>query len=286
MNSPGELIVVYTALFGSYEALVEQPTKRHSKARYICFTDDPALTSDSWEIVLIRSTIEWDSIRSARRVKILKYRELRENISVWIDNRVILKATPEELVGRYLQDNNLALPVHDHRATVRDEFGEVIAAGLDQPWRLREQLHELEKHGRGVLEEAPFWTAIILRRRAEDVDFAMETWHDHVLRYSRRDQLSINYAINYAGVSTTAISIANSHSDIHDWLRADVLPKRSEVLYGHTFKYGLLVHVLDAVLGSKYAIKVRNRLQRQRWALLARLQERNRTGKSDQKPVE
>jgi hypothetical protein len=45
----------------------------------------------------------------------------------------------------------------------------------------------------------------------------MDIWMDQVLRYSRRDQLSVNYAIRTAGLRVNAITIDNFQSDYHSW---------------------------------------------------------------------
>jgi redox-sensitive bicupin YhaK (pirin superfamily) len=41
---------VYTTLVGGYEELNEQPIAQSSSIPFICLTDDPALTSNTWQI--------------------------------------------------------------------------------------------------------------------------------------------------------------------------------------------------------------------------------------------
>jgi len=263
-------ITVYTALFGDYEQLVEQPVRAQSSADFVCFTDNDALESETWQIRVVRPTMPWDTVRAARKIKILGHEIFESEVTLWIDNRVVLKATPETLVQTYLGENAMALPLHDHRASVRDEFAEVLAAGIDQPWRVREQLHYLEVSDRDVLHEVPYWTAILLRRRDDRVRRAMEIWADNVLCLSRRDQLSVNYAIKAAGLSVTAIVIDNTESPLHRWLRADVLPKKAEILYGRSFRYRSRDRVKDLILGAPNAIRMRNAVQRYWWKVAAR----------------
>jgi hypothetical protein len=45
----------------------------------------------------------------------------------------------------------------------------------------------------------------------------MARWFDHVLRYSRRDQLSANVALGVAGIPVNGVEIDNFSSPIHDW---------------------------------------------------------------------
>lgn len=255
-------ITVYTALYGSYEKLVEQPISAHSNAKFICFTDDPDLCSDTWEIRVQEPALPHDSIRSARKVKILGFEDLDTDVSVWIDNRIVLKIRPERLVEMYLNDADLALPLHDHRLSVEAEFREVIAAGLDNRIKVREQLEFCTMIAPEVLSEAPLWTAIILRRKSLHLLTAMERWWDQVALFSRRDQLSVNYALKSAGLRVNTFHLPNMESEVHDWLRADKLPKRNDVLYNPGFHYSIGRHILDAVTGNRWSIRVRNKLQR------------------------
>lgn len=45
----------------------------------------------------------------------------------------------------------------------------------------------------------------------------MEEWYRNILRYSRRDQLSLNYAELVSGVTINKIKINNYNSDFHIW---------------------------------------------------------------------
>jgi len=67
MNSaPGYSACVYTVLSGGYEQLNEQPMARQSRLKFICFTDDPELTSESWEIRPMVPILADDPVRSQR----------------------------------------------------------------------------------------------------------------------------------------------------------------------------------------------------------------------------
>ena len=256
-------IVVYTALFGSYEALVEQPMAADSAVKFVCFTDDETLESDSWEVRLLRPTVPWDSTRMARKSKILGYREFEEaEATLWIDNRVILREPPEVVVNSLLAEADIAMPLHDHRSSVADEFTAVLRAGFDEPHRVREQLHFISAVMPVVLHEVPLWTAIVARRRTPEVDRAMDTWWDLVMRHSRRDQLSANYAVRDADVRINKFSLPNVESHMHTWLRIEALPKRKDVLFSRGWKYTLAMHLRDALSVNRYSIAIRTRVRK------------------------
>ena len=67
INLDGE-DVVFTSLFGKYEKLNEIKIDKNPNTRYICFTDDDDLISETWEIFLItpKSNLNPQSVYSKR----------------------------------------------------------------------------------------------------------------------------------------------------------------------------------------------------------------------------
>jgi hypothetical protein len=209
---------VYTALMGQYEQLNEQPVAAGTDVEFVCFTDDPELTSDSWDVRLVPPRFPLDSIRSARFIKVLGAELLPEYDEVlWIDNSVVLRKTPDELLDSWLRDRDIAVPSHSFRASVIGEFDAVVASGYDEPSRVYEQLIHYSTLEPDVLRETPYWTALIARRRSPEVDRAMHLWWDHLLRYSRRDQLSFNFVAVQAELSVCRVDIDNLNSEWHEW---------------------------------------------------------------------
>ena len=210
---------VYTTLIGDYEKLNEQNTSHNSSIEFICLTDDKALTSETWRIQQVQPVFSMDPVRSQRDLKIRPHFHLPEfDQTLYIDNSVILKELPEELFDIYLDDTPFAVPTHSFRETVLDEFIEVSRLGFDDQGRIFEQLnHYLIDHA-DILDERPFWAAIMLRDSRDDrVRAMLEFWLAHVNRYSRRDQLSMNLAFRMAGLTPKAIPIDNHSSWFHSW---------------------------------------------------------------------
>jgi hypothetical protein len=255
--------VVYTALFGSYESLVEQPLSAQSSCDFLCFTDDPTLTSQTWKIVHTEPSIPLDPVRSARHIKIVGHDALEGyQESLWIDNRIVLKKSPESLLRKWLHSNDIALISHSGRASVRAEFAAVLHWHLDDPARVREQLSVMEAIAPTVLDEVPYWSAIIARRNSARVNSAMRIWMDFVLRYSRRDQLSFNYTIQKQSLPVEVLELDNRQSEWHEWLTAKQLPKDKRQRYGSFFKYGLGAHLIDAATTNRLVRNIRWRLLR------------------------
>ncbi|MGF1500755.1 MAG: glycosyltransferase domain-containing protein [Paracoccaceae bacterium] len=210
--------VVYTAVMGGYEQFADATIQADDRTDLICFTDDPALTSDRWQIVHIPPRLINDSIRSARFVKIMGPELLAEyDESLWIDNSVALEAPVSDVFDRLLADCDFGLPLHSFRQSVSAEFDAVVDTGFDDVARVYEQLLHYASTEKAVLEQKPFWTAILARKHTPSVRDAMEQWWEHVLRYSRRDQLSINFILNNRDFRINAVDIDNFKSDFHRW---------------------------------------------------------------------
>ena len=211
---------VYTCLIGGYEVLNEQPMAAASSLDFLCFTDEPTLTSASWKLVPYTPAFPLDPVRSQRIVKLSPHDLLPGyDVSLYIDNSVILTAPPEEVIARYLTDGAAAaMPGHSFRASVRDEFMEVLRMGLDDGGRVLEQLNHYVMTDPAGLEAVPFWSAIILRRHHDpEVIAAMRLWLAQVLRYSRRDQLSSTYALGRSGLEVARFEVDNLGSWFHRW---------------------------------------------------------------------
>lgn len=222
-----ETACVYTALFGQYERLNEQPIRHESQLRFICFTDDPDLRSDTWDIVLVKPIFPVDPTRSQREYKMLPHRVLPEySVSLYIDNSVVLKRPPESELALHLSDCDFALPGHSYRRTVLDEFYEVSRLGLDDPSRVFEQLNHYSLTMPSVLEEVPYWCGILFRRHGNPtLRETLELWLQHVYRYSRRDQLSINACCAATGLEPKRLPLDNFRSAFHEW---PIIPERDK----------------------------------------------------------
>lgn len=206
---------VVTALIAGYEPLSEQPVAARSDLRFICVTDDPALVSDTWEIRVVEPAFGRDPVRSARRIKVLLHEYVPEcDETLFIDNAITLRELPETILDGVLADHDLALVRHSSRDSVADEFLVVADDGLDDPARVYEQyMHYAALHPE-VLEQRPFSAGFIARRRDPAVEAAMRTWFDHLLRYSRRDQLSLNVALMEHDVEPAILELDNAENPL------------------------------------------------------------------------
>ncbi|EXU76318.1 hypothetical protein BG55_06060 [Erwinia mallotivora] len=211
---------LYTVIIGGYEELNELPSEiAASSLAKICLTDDPTLTSKTWEIRVVKPAFPMDTVRSQRILKILPHRFLPEfERSLYIDNTIYLKRNPVEIINTFCENSDISVPLHSFREHVYEEFLEVARGGLDDSARIFEQMNHYQLTHSEVLKLKPYWSAILVRNHMKKhVIDLMESWYRQVLRYSRRDQLSLNYAEAETGVNINPIEIDNFSSTYHQW---------------------------------------------------------------------
>lgn len=158
------------------------------------------------------------------------------------------------------------------------------------------QLDAYRQHHPEVLESAVLWTAILARRRTPEVQRAMETWITQVLRYSRRDQLSVTYALASTDVAVTVVPIDNNESALHYW---PVAPNRSEdmavvsrvsAVETDAAHIARLYREIEAFRGQEQLLAARNAqlediLASRSWRLLTRAQAVSRALRAPRRPV-
>jgi hypothetical protein len=209
---------VYTYLFGAYDGLIDQPVAAESTADFLCFTDDPTLVSETWTVIVVQPRFAADDVRSARRLKIIGHEALDAyDATLSIDASVLLRQPPEKTIDAWLADADLAVAHHSYREQLLDEFDEVIRLNYDDRARIHEQLIAYSLTDPDALQSRPLWTGMMVRRRTEAVDQAMRLWFDHVLRYSRRDQLSLPIVLAECPVTVRVLELDNFESEFHEW---------------------------------------------------------------------
>lgn len=138
------------------------------------------------------------------------------DVSLYVDNSVLIRRPAEAVIDEPLRESALGLLQHSFRATVREEFDEVVALGFDAAPVCAEQLEHYAAVDPGSLDVPPLWSGIIARRHDDaHVVAAMERCFAHVLRYSRRDQLSLWYALRSEGLQPAVHLLDNHESHLH-----------------------------------------------------------------------
>ncbi|MGK6351986.1 glycosyltransferase domain-containing protein [Parapedobacter sp. DT-150] len=197
--------VIYTAIFGDYEGLL--PQKQLAGWDFICFTDNKQLQAAPWQVVLVEPPVAGDNVRSSRYVKINPHLFLAEyEISIFIDGNFLVIGNVDQLVETVLSDGVIAC--FDHNQNTRDardcvyveyaaikQLAEERGVYKDDPEVMERQMAFLRAEGYPE-HNGLVYSGVLLRKHHDpQLISAMEDWWYMVKHYSRRDQLSFDYAM-------------------------------------------------------------------------------------------
>ena len=220
-GSPGDRLVVYTCVFG--EGYQLSPVS--GPGEFLAFTDREDLEPRGWTVTRVAPLLPGDSARSSREQKIRGHRWLPDHErSLYVDPTVELLGDPES-VWHWLTAGSpdvwFGAIRHSARATVLDEFAAVLGLAFDAPERLHEHLRALTLTEPKSLTLRPVWGGMMARRHHDPRCVgAMEDWFAQVLRYSRRDQLSLPGVIERAAPQGVhLIDADNRGAGLHSWPR-------------------------------------------------------------------
>jgi SAM-dependent methyltransferase len=213
-----DLVVYTTVLAGAYEQPANTFPEDATGFERICFTDDPHLVLENWSVVLL-DDVALDAGRESLRPKLLPHAVLPEfEWSLYIDHRVRLKVNPLDIQRMYAAgDEQFVSFKHPERDCIYDEAEEVIHRGMDSERRVREQVDYYRQKGYpshdGLID-----SSMLLRRHSDPAVARMSAeWFEHVLRFSKCDQLSFNYVARRNRFSHSLFPDTIRESDIVDW---------------------------------------------------------------------
>ncbi len=190
--------VVYTALFGNYDDLID-PKENYEGCDFICFTDQKHLTSDVWEIRLIEEC-EMPANMMNRKYKILPHLFLSEyEWSMYADANIKILNNPFELANKYLAKHDFAMPKHFARDCIYEESKECVILGKSKYDETRKQMDTYEKEGFpknfGLGEN----NILFRKHNSEKVMKMMNDWWEELNTHTKRDQLSLAYVLWKSG---------------------------------------------------------------------------------------
>jgi hypothetical protein len=186
--------VVYTVLTGSESELNNPFPDSCGEFERICITDDMSIEPNGWKLMELDAHY-LDASRASRHPKLLPHHYFPEfEWSLYIDNTVKFKIDPLMILNLYAErEKGYWCFRHPWRDCVYDEAEEVILAGKEDERCVREQMDYYR--AMGYPERAGLCANGVLLRRHNDSAVVRlgEIWFEHVLRFSKRDQLSFNF---------------------------------------------------------------------------------------------
>jgi hypothetical protein len=219
----GTRLVIYTALVGAKEALgnplagLAPDASSDLALDFVCFTDNRSLQSPVWRFVYLDPS-HLPPERLSRRPKALPHEYFPDDpFSLYIDNTVSLKRLPTSADLAHAQRPYL---LRLFRATRRENLSQeadVIATlGYEASDELCTQL-DFYARFRSIASITPFSTCTVLLREHNHPQVARlgVAWWEHILGFSKRDQMSFDYAVKQTGAQ---IHYFDAQIGDNDWL--------------------------------------------------------------------
>ena len=191
-------VAIFSAITNGYDSL-KLPERLDPDFDYVLFTDSPAPDTGIWEIRPIVS-FHSDLTRAARFVKTHPHTLLQEyDVAVWIDSNIMILGDLDPLIREVLASEvPLGAIPHPSRESVYDEVVSCSNRGKDEISVMEEQIEKYrsESFSHSDLIESNF---LVFNIRHEKIKALLDAWWREIDLHSRRDQLSLNYALFRAG---------------------------------------------------------------------------------------
>ncbi len=223
-DAPRKKLVVYTALVGAKEPLANPLAGLPEGATsdldldFVCITDNPALTSPVWRFVPI-GLRHLPPEKLSRRPKALPHEYFPEaDYSLYVDNTVNFKRLPQ--AADLATDRPYLLRAFRHatRTDPQQEAGAIVMLGYDDVGTVCNQLDFYAAQGPlNAIGPLTTCTVILRSHHHETVRRFGTLWWESLLNFSKRDQLSVDYALREAGAQVQHWPGATHDNDLLDW---------------------------------------------------------------------
>lgn len=187
-------IVVFTAIVDQYDTL-KMPEYINDQYDYIVFTDCEIEDSGIWQIRPI-TYFDEDPTKTARYIKTHPHILLSEyDIAIWIDANIMIINNFHDIIDNFISSGLLlgAIP-HPNRNSIYEEISACRKRNKDnlKIMELQVKKYKSENFFHDDLIETNLM--IFLMHNNKLIDF-LNLWWNEIHYFSRRDQLSINYAL-------------------------------------------------------------------------------------------
>ena len=185
-------IVIYTAITGNYDDLI-MPKHINENCDYICFTDNPTLVSDFWQVRIIDET-HIDNIRKARKYKVLPHLYLPEyKYSLWVDANFEIIGDVEKYIMEFSNHSPMLCIIHPERDCIYEEALACINQNKDDKQIIQKQIKKYS-HKNYPIHNGLIASGVLFRKHNDpNLTKIMNEWWSEIMTFSRRDQLSFNY---------------------------------------------------------------------------------------------
>lgn len=189
-------IAVYTAIVGEYDMPVIHEVL-DPDIDYYLFSDRSVPDMGFWRVHSI-AYHHPEPVRKARYVKTHPHALLPEyDLAIWIDGNVLIRSDISVFLQQARESGQACIYGidHPHRRCLYDEARTLTSTGKDKAIRIQRQIQAYRDAGyqdRNGLIETNFMVVDLTHAGTKTL---MRHWWGEIVRYSHRDQLSINYSL-------------------------------------------------------------------------------------------
>ena len=113
---------VLTYIINDYENVIEIQEK-DSEAEYILVTDNPNLTSDTWNVIYDASLENLSVFDKCYKIRFFPFNYCKSDICLRIDGNVKIKRNLKPLIDEFDKENyDLSVMIHPERNKISDEY--------------------------------------------------------------------------------------------------------------------------------------------------------------------
>ena len=223
-DGPRQRLVIYTALIGAKEPLANPLAALPAGAStdldldFVCITDNPQLQSPVWRFMPIGAR-HLPPEKLSRRPKALPHEYFPdEQFSLYVDNTVSFKRLPQASDLDTHRPQLFRAFQHGVRHNPAEEAAAIAMLGYDDTDVICRQL-DFYAALHPLNEITPLTTATVLLRQhhAEPVRRFGTLWWESILAFSKRDQLSFDFARMEAACPVDHWPGATHDNPLLDW---------------------------------------------------------------------
>ena len=193
-------IVVFSCITGNYEP-INLPHFINKNFEYVLFTDSPNYDTGIWQLKPVLY-LDADKTRAARYVKTHPHILLKEfDLAIWIDHNITILGDIYEMIDGFIKSKLPIAAIPDpQRENVYEECDACILNKKDSKEVIDEQrLKYLRlRFSHHDLIESNF---MMFDLKKEKTAIFLDTWWKEINSGSKRDQLSINYAMTSSQIN-------------------------------------------------------------------------------------
>ncbi|MDZ4149255.1 MAG: DUF616 domain-containing protein [Flavobacteriaceae bacterium] len=211
-------VAVYTAIFGDKDEIREPINYKQSDGiDYFLITDNLNIKSYAYKIIH-RKPFYDDITKNARFYKI-KGLDIFKNydVLIWHDANIQMINNKIDVLVNKLDGKDFIFFRHPERNCIYEEAIKCIQLNKDYPFTILKQIYYYKKKGIDKNKNL-FATGIFIQNRKQILESVLNTWWNETRLRSRRDQLSLPFALLSNNVTPNILEVdirCNEYSVFH-----------------------------------------------------------------------